>query len=106
MLVSIGLVVVAATIHELVRIGAGQPVDDDNKDPLAVRTLHCFSALSNMRAVLSTDRSCSGEMSCLHGIRFLTAIWVVVSHTCTASAYRNVTISKAVAVRVTGTLVL
>lgn len=89
MLVLIGLLVVVATIQECVRIYADRPVDG-KKDSLAVRTLHCFSALNNSRAILSTAQS-SEEISCLNGIRFITAIWIVISHSCWAGVDRNIT---------------
>ena len=89
MLVLIGLLVVAATIQECVRIYVDRPVDG-KKDSLAVRTLHCFSALNNSRAILSTAQS-PEEITCLNGIRFITAIWLVFGHSCLTFADRNIT---------------
>ena len=43
------------------------------------KLLICFSALENGRKVLSTKTSPS-DLSCLHGIRVLSATWIILYH--------------------------
>lgn len=46
--------------------------------------LHCFSALSNGRKLLSLSGgsdSSSDNLSCLNGIRFVTTFWLICVHT-------------------------
>lgn len=88
MLVLIGLLVVAATIHECVRIYLDRTVDDE--DSFAVRCLHCFSALNNSRKMLDMKQQSDG-FSSLNAIRFLTAVWLVFDHSVLAITERNVT---------------
>ncbi|CAG5042180.1 unnamed protein product [Parnassius apollo] len=40
-----------------------------------------FSILSNGRAILSTHRPSDGALTCLHGMRFMSVIWVIMVHT-------------------------
>ncbi|XP_068629079.1 nose resistant to fluoxetine protein 6-like [Battus philenor] len=40
-----------------------------------------FSILSNGRAILSTQRPSDGALTCLHGMRFMSVIWVIMVHT-------------------------
>ncbi|XP_048005216.1 nose resistant to fluoxetine protein 6-like [Leguminivora glycinivorella] len=40
-----------------------------------------FSMLSNGRAILSTHRPTDGALTSLHGIRFLSVVWVIMVHT-------------------------
>ncbi|CAB3237057.1 unnamed protein product [Arctia plantaginis] len=40
-----------------------------------------FSILSNGRTILSTDRPTDGALTCLHGMRFMSVIWVIMVHT-------------------------
>ncbi|CAK1548341.1 unnamed protein product [Leptosia nina] len=40
-----------------------------------------FSILSNGRAILSTRRPNDGALTCLHGMRFLSVLWVIMVHT-------------------------
>jgi len=74
----IGLLVVAATIHEYVRKYLNQPVDPKS-DGIAVRALHCFSALNNSRKLLATTKS-SENFGCVNGIRVISTTWVVMGH--------------------------
>lgn len=75
--------VVCATIHEAWSERTGKTTDDD----IRVRTLRCFSALSNGRALLSMSGG-DASLSCLHGIRVLTTFWVVISHLCQQTVHR------------------
>ncbi|XP_075986822.1 O-acyltransferase like protein-like [Anticarsia gemmatalis] len=40
-----------------------------------------FSILSNGRTILSTDTPNDGALTCLHGMRFMSVIWVIMVHT-------------------------
>lgn len=40
-----------------------------------------FSILSNGRTILSTDTPSDGALTCLHGMRFMSVIWVIMVHT-------------------------
>ncbi|XP_049886800.1 nose resistant to fluoxetine protein 6-like isoform X2 [Pectinophora gossypiella] len=40
-----------------------------------------FSMLSNGRTILNTDRPTDGALTCLHGMRFMSVIWVIMVHT-------------------------
>ncbi|KAI5642502.1 acyltransferase family domain-containing protein [Phthorimaea operculella] len=40
-----------------------------------------FSVLSNGRTILSTDRPSDSALMCLHGMRFMSVIWVIMVHT-------------------------
>ncbi|XP_032516638.2 O-acyltransferase like protein-like [Danaus plexippus] len=40
-----------------------------------------FSILSNGRAILSTHKPSDGALTCLHGMRFLSVLWVIMVHT-------------------------
>ena len=41
--------------------------------------LTCFSATHNFRKLLSVPAS--GNISCLHGLRVLSMVWIVAAHT-------------------------
>ena len=59
-----------------------QQPNDSKDEGLALRVLHCFSLVSNGRKLLSTKTASSNNnLGCLHGIRFLSATWVVMGHT-------------------------
>ncbi|XP_012548006.1 nose resistant to fluoxetine protein 6 [Bombyx mori] len=40
-----------------------------------------FSILSNGRTILSTDTPSDGALTCLHGMRFMSVLWVIMVHT-------------------------
>ncbi|CAH2100104.1 unnamed protein product [Euphydryas editha] len=40
-----------------------------------------FSILSNGRVILSTQKPNDGALTCLHGMRFLSVLWVIMVHT-------------------------
>ncbi|XP_034840927.1 nose resistant to fluoxetine protein 6-like [Maniola hyperantus] len=40
-----------------------------------------FSILSNGRAILGTQRPSDGALTCLHGMRFMSVLWVIMVHT-------------------------
>ncbi|XP_037300821.1 nose resistant to fluoxetine protein 6 [Manduca sexta] len=40
-----------------------------------------FSILSNGRTILSTDKPNDGALTCLHGMRFMSVLWVIMVHT-------------------------
>jgi hypothetical protein len=87
----IGLLVASATIHESWRMycGTGYDAKTDGK---ALSALHCFSALSNGRKILSmkvTSSSSNDNFGCIHGIRFFSTVWVVVGHTWIIGAYKT-----------------
>lgn len=76
------LLVVLATTHEAWRrffvIGFDAQLDD-----FKIRALHCFSALTNGRKILSmkvTVPSANDNIGCIHGIRFFSTCWVVLAH--------------------------
>ncbi|CAH0691218.1 unnamed protein product [Chilo suppressalis] len=43
--------------------------------------LLAFSILTNGRTILSTQKPSDGALTCLHGIRFLSVLWVIMVHT-------------------------
>ncbi|XP_013166579.1 PREDICTED: nose resistant to fluoxetine protein 6-like [Papilio xuthus] len=61
--------------------------DDENKELRRDRCgvwaelLLSFSILSNGRAILSTQKPNDGALTCLHGMRFMSVIWVIMVHT-------------------------
>ncbi|XP_045505733.1 nose resistant to fluoxetine protein 6-like [Colias croceus] len=64
-------------------------IEEENKDRDLKRercgvwaeVLLSFSILSNGRAILSTRRPNDGALTCLHGMRFLSVLWVIMVHT-------------------------
>lgn len=86
----IALLVLVATIQELVRMALNRPVDNQ-RDGLAVRGLHCFSALNNTRQVMNM-RPASDAISCLAGIRFLTSAWITFGHVLLSTIDNNITV--------------
>ena len=82
----IGLLVLTATSHEAWRSSFDRPIDA-RTDSLAVRILHCFSALNNTRKLLST-KSSSDSFTCIHGIRLLSTTWVVMGHSWLMTYYQ------------------
>ncbi len=94
----IGFGVLLATVHDAWRMFRG--IEFVSKtDNSFVTALHCFSALSNGRKLLSLTPAATGSdnLSCLHGIRFLSTCWVVLGHTWLKSATSNVANPKMVA---------
>ena len=53
----------------------------DSSSPLAVRVLHCFSANKNIKEIVSTKKPSADDISCLHGIRVLSFIGLILVHT-------------------------
>ena len=43
--------------------------------------LHAFSVKRNLPKIFNITGSSEGELSCLHGIRFLSMTWVILGHT-------------------------
>ncbi|KAJ0181075.1 hypothetical protein K1T71_003160 [Dendrolimus kikuchii] len=48
---------------------------------LCSELLLSFSILSNGRTILSTEKPSDGALTCLHGMRFMSVIWVIMVHT-------------------------
>uniref|UniRef100_A0A0P5TA70 Nose resistant to fluoxetine protein n=1 Tax=Daphnia magna TaxID=35525 RepID=A0A0P5TA70_9CRUS len=87
----VGLLVVAATVHEAWRMYCGTDFDSKT-DGKALTVFHCFSALSNGRKILSMKVSASSandNFGCIHGIRFFSTCWVVLGHTFSLAASRT-----------------
>jgi hypothetical protein len=82
----IGLLVVLGTFYESCRLMLNKPINV--KDSLPARALHCFSAINNGRKLLSTKSSGSDNLSCVHGIRFLSTTWVIMGHTWNFSEFQ------------------
>ncbi|XP_026725868.1 nose resistant to fluoxetine protein 6-like [Trichoplusia ni] len=67
----------------------GKPANTDNGERDLRRetcgvwseVLLSFSILSNGRKILSTDPPNDGALTCLHGMRFMSVIWVIMVHT-------------------------
>jgi hypothetical protein len=81
----------SATIHEAWRMYCGTGFDAKT-DGQAFNALHCFSALSNGRKILSmkvTSSSSGDNFGCIHGIRLFSTVWVVVGHTWILCAYKT-----------------
>ena len=47
---------------------------------LTMKSLQCFSMLTNGRKLLSTKSVAVGNLSCLYGIRVLSTTWIVLCH--------------------------
>lgn len=79
---TVGVLVLTATIHDGWRTYCNHDFDAKS-DAGFVTGLHCFSALHNGKKLLSLEPTSSGSdnLSCLHGIRFLSTCWVVIGHT-------------------------
>ncbi|KZS08085.1 putative Nose resistant to fluoxetine protein, partial [Daphnia magna] len=87
----VGLLVVTATVHEAWRMYCGTDLNSKTHGK-ALTTLHCFSALSNGRKILSMKVSVSSandNLGCVHGIRFFSTCWVVLGHTFSLAASRT-----------------
>lgn len=85
----VGLLVTSATVHEAWRMYFGIDFDSKTDGPF-VNSLHCFSALSNGRKILSMKQSTSNDnFGCIHGLRFFSTCWVVIGHTWILGAYRS-----------------
>lgn len=77
----IGFFVLLATFHEAWRAYQGIPFDGKSDGKL-VTGLHCFSLFNNGRKLLSMKVSSRGtNLGCIHGIRVLSTLWVVIGHT-------------------------
>ncbi|XP_032794863.2 nose resistant to fluoxetine protein 6 [Daphnia magna] len=77
---SLGLLVVMATVHDAWRMILNEPFDS-KKDGHVINVLHCFSALTNGRRLLSMKSTKSpSNLACVHGIRVLSTCWVVIGH--------------------------
>lgn len=77
----IGLLVLCATAQEAWRIFNGISFNYES-DGIIVNILHCFSILNNVRKFLSMRLNPGeGYLGCLHGIRVLSTLWVVIGHT-------------------------
>ncbi|XP_057365085.1 nose resistant to fluoxetine protein 6-like [Daphnia carinata] len=76
----LGLLVVIATAHDAWRMVLDKPFDS-KKDGHVISVLHCFSALTNGRRLLSMKSKASpSNLACVHGIRVLSTCWVVIGH--------------------------
>ena len=74
----IGSLVVLASGYEYLRIVMNSPIDP-KRDSFLIRSLHCFSLVTNCRKLLSTA-SPSDNLGCVNGIRVLSTTWVVMGH--------------------------
>ena len=79
-----------ATVHDAWRMCCDVAFDS-KKDSPAISVLHCFSAFTNGRKILSMKRSKNSttNLSCVHGIRVLSTCWVVMGHTWVIGAASN-----------------
>jgi len=90
----LGGLVLAATAHESWRMYKNKVFDPTN-DHWAISALHCFSTLNNGRKILSIKVSTSSDnLSCIHGIRVLSTLWVVIGHTWNNGPYKHSFIYK------------
>lgn len=69
-----------ATCHEAWRLHYVQKPIDVKTEGLVVRSLFCFSALTNAKTLLNTTVNNQDNISCLNGIRVLTTTWVIMGH--------------------------
>ena len=76
----LGLVIILATSHELWLEYYERPAQQ-KKTGLTMKSLHCFSMLTNGRKLLSTKSVAVDNLSCLNGIRVLSTTWIVLYHT-------------------------
>ncbi|XP_076252786.1 nose resistant to fluoxetine protein 6-like isoform X2 [Rhynchophorus ferrugineus] len=51
------------------------------KRKTCMRIILAFSALRNGKRILSVDRIPDDSISCLHGLRFLSIVWIIMVHT-------------------------
>lgn len=77
----LGVLVLSATLHDawIKSFKMSHQANNNTLDHSLIKILHCFSALKNGREILST-RASSSDLSCLHGIRFLSATWIILYH--------------------------
>lgn len=81
MLCVLGLLILLATIREVAGLG---------HEGAVYRFLHCFSAVSNGRTLWSTETTNSDHLSCLHGIKVLTCLWIILHHLSNEMMHRYV----------------
>ncbi len=86
----LGLLVVMATVHDTWRMCRDVAFDSE-KDLMVVSALHCFSALTNGRKLLSmkSGKNSKTNLACVHGVRVLSTCWVVIGHTWIIGAASN-----------------
>lgn len=86
----LGLVVVMATAHDALQMYR-EISFDPKRESKWVSGLHCFSILTNGRKILSmkVSKNSTTNLSCVHGIRFLSTCWVVIGHTWIIGAASN-----------------
>ena len=78
---TLGVLVLVATVYESCRL-VNNKMFDMKSGGWLVSSLHCFSALNNSRKILSMRVSSSSDnLSSIHGIRFISTLWVVIGHT-------------------------
>ena len=80
MLCVFGLLIIVATSHEAWRLHYENRPINTKTEGLAVRSLHCFSILTNTRTILNTATTNADNLSCVNGIRVLTTTWVILGH--------------------------
>ena len=56
------------------------PTNNSAQKMTTLRILRCFSLFKNWKNFVST-RKVDGSIDCIHGIRFLSLCWIVLSHT-------------------------
>jgi len=85
-----GSLVVLSTLYETVanflhkrkmsQDGNKKDLDTKKQKSLSHDVLTSFSAVRNLSTILSTEQR-SGQIHCLHGMRFFSMCWVVLGHT-------------------------
>lgn len=48
---------------------------------IAVKLLLCFSAVRNGKKILSVENATKTSISCIHGLRFFSILWIILVHT-------------------------
>lgn len=76
----LGLVIIVATLYDGWRLHYEKRPIQSQSERFSVRMLHCFSALSNAKAVLNTSTNNPDNLACLNGIRVVTTTWVMMGH--------------------------
>lgn len=55
-----------------------------------MRVLHCFSAITNTKKLLSTSSGSADDITCLYGLRVLYTVWIVITHTAQSLFFNSI----------------
>nr|XP_027196789.1 nose resistant to fluoxetine protein 6-like [Dermatophagoides pteronyssinus] len=55
-------------------------IQNENDSSLIKTIMKWFSPIQNTNKIISTKSLKQGELSCLHGIRFISMVWIIIGH--------------------------